>query len=36
VKPVTKQTFERASPEAAREAADEALPNGVVIYLLLL
>jgi len=28
VKPVTKQTFERASPGAAREAAPEALPNG--------
>ena len=28
VKPVTKQTFGRASPEAAREAAGEALPNG--------
>ena len=27
VKPVTKQTFERASPGAAREAAGEALPN---------
>jgi len=30
VKPVTKQTFGRASPEAAREAADEALPNGAL------
>ena len=30
VKPVTKQTFERASPEAAREAAGEALPNGAL------
>ena len=28
VKPVLKQTFGRASPEAAREAAGEALPNG--------
>ena len=28
VKPVTKQTFGRASPGAAREAAAEALPNG--------
>ena len=28
VKPVTKQTFGRASPGAAREAAGEALPNG--------
>ena len=27
VKPVTKQTFGRASPGAAREAAPEALPN---------
>ena len=30
VKPVTKQTFGRASPEAAREAAGEALPNGAL------
>ena len=28
VKPVTKQTFGRASLGAAREAAGEALPNG--------
>jgi len=28
VKPVPKQTFGRASPEAAREAARKALPNG--------
>ena len=38
VKPVPKQTFGRASPEAAREAAGEALPNGayvLVMYLLL-
>jgi len=31
VKPVTKQTFGRASPGAAREAAGEALPGGAVI-----
>ena len=31
VKPVTKQTFGRASPEAAREAAGEALPNGALL-----
>ena len=31
VKPVTKQTFGRASPGAAREAAPEALPNGAYI-----
>ena len=31
VKPVTKQTFVRASPGAAREAAPETLPNGVYI-----
>ena len=31
VKPVPKQTFERASPEAAREAAREALPNGALV-----
>jgi len=31
VKPVTKQTFGRASPEAAREAAGEALPNGAIV-----
>ena len=31
VKPVTKQTFGRASPGAAREAAPEALPNGALI-----
>ena len=30
VKSVTKQTFGRASPEAAREAAGEALPNGAL------
>ena len=30
VKPVTKQTFVRASPGAAREAAGEALPNGAL------
>jgi len=30
VKPVTKQTFGRASPGAAREAAPEALPNGAL------
>ena len=32
VKPVPKQTFGRASPEAAREAAGEALPNGALVY----
>ena len=31
VKPVPKQTFGRASPEAAREAAGEALPNGALV-----
>ena len=31
VKPVTKQTFERDLPEAAREAAGEALPNGAFV-----
>ena len=31
VKPVTKQTFGRASPGAAREAAPEALHNGASI-----
>jgi len=31
VKPVLKQTFGRASPEAAREAAGEALPNGALL-----
>ena len=31
VKPVTKQTFGRASPRAAREAAGEALPNGAIV-----
>ena len=31
VKPVPKQTFGKASPEAAREAAGEALPNGAQI-----
>ena len=31
VKPVTKQTFGRASPGAAREAAPEALPNGASV-----
>ena len=31
VKPVTKQTFGRASPGATREAAPEALPNGAEI-----
>jgi len=30
VKPVTKQTFGRASPGAARETAPEALPNGAL------
>jgi len=30
VKPVTKQTFGRVSPGAAREAAPEALPNGAL------
>jgi hypothetical protein len=30
VKPVLKQTFGRASPEAAREAASKALPNGAL------
>jgi len=30
VKPVTKQTFGRASLGAAREAAPEALPNGAL------
>ena len=30
VKPVTKQTFGRASPGTAREAAPEALPNGAL------
>jgi len=33
VKPVTKQTFGRASPGAAGEAADETLPNGALVYL---
>ena len=32
VKPVTKQTFGRASPGAAREAAGKALPNGALEY----
>jgi len=31
VKPVPKQTFVRASPEDAREAAGEALPNGALV-----
>ena len=31
VKPVPKQTFGRAPPEAAREAAGEALPNGALL-----
>ena len=31
VKPVTKQTFGRASPEAAREAAPRAVPNGAQV-----
>ena len=31
VKPVTKQTFGRASPEAAREAAPRAVPNGALV-----
>ena len=31
VKPVTKQTFERASG-AAREAAGEAFPNGALTF----
>ena len=31
VKLVTKQTFGRASPGAAREAAGEALPNGAYV-----
>ena len=35
VKPVTKQTFGRASPGAAREAAGEALPNGAYVLLVL-
>ena len=30
-KPVTKQMFGKASPEAAREAAPEDLPNGALI-----
>ena len=30
VKPVTKQTFGRASPEAAREAATRAVTNGAL------
>jgi len=30
VKPVTKQTFGRASPEAVREAAPRAVPNGAL------
>jgi len=34
VKPVTKQTFGRASPEAAREAAGEALPNGALMNIM--
>jgi len=33
VKPVTKQTFGRASPEAAREAAPRAVPNGAFVSL---
>ena len=32
VKPVPKQTFGRASPEATREAAGEALPNGALSW----
>ena len=32
VKTVTKQTFGRASPGAAREAAGEALPNGALVF----
>ena len=32
VKPVIKQTFGKASPGAAHEAAGEALPNGAVEY----
>ena len=32
VKPVPKQMFGRASPEAAREAAGEALPNGPLAF----
>ena len=36
VKPVTKQTFGRASPGAAREAAGEALPNGALLDSLVL
>ena len=31
VKPVTKQIFGRASPEAAREAAPRAMPNGAIM-----
>ena len=31
VKPVTKQTFGRVSPGAAREAACEALPNEAIV-----
>ena len=31
VKPITKQTFGKVSPGAAREAAGEALPNGAVM-----
>ena len=36
VKPVTKQTFVRASPGAAREAAGEALPNGAEVWRVIL
>ena len=33
MKPIPKQTFRRVSPEAAREAAGEAVPNGAETYL---
>ena len=35
VKPVTKQTFGRVSPGAAREAVDEALPNEASFWLVI-
>ena len=34
VKPVPKQIFRRVSPEAAREAAGEALPNGALMNIM--